>query len=159
MDWDAKTIRVRRALQRSGGKITFVLPKSERGRRVVTLPDFAVDALRRHRAAQGRERLGAGSAWTDLGLVFSTPIGTPLDYSNLRREFRRLLKNAALPPMRIHDLRHTCATLLLAQGVNPRVVMETLGHSQIGLTLGTYSHVLPEVHRDAATRMNTILAG
>lgn len=159
VDWDTKTVRIRRALQRSGGKTTFVLPKSERSRRVVTLPDFAIDALRRHRATQGKERLLAGAGWEDLGLVFSTPIGTPLDYSNLRREFRRLLTMAALPPMRIHDLRHTCATLLLAQGVNPRVVMETLGHSQIGLTLGTYSHVLPEVHRDAATRMNTILAG
>lgn len=159
VDLDTKTIRVRRALQRSGGKTAFVLPKSERSRRMVTLPDFAVESLRRHRAAQGKERLIAGSSWTDLGLVFATPIGTPLDYSNLRREFRLLLTKAGLPPMRIHDLRHTCATLLLAQGVNPRVVMETLGHSQIGLTLGTYSHVLPEVHRDAATRMNTILAG
>jgi hypothetical protein len=86
-------------------------------------------------------------------LVFTSTIGTPLDERNVRREFKELLKEAELPPMRIHDLRHTTATLLLAQGVSPRVVMETLGHSQISLTMDTYTYVLPSLQREAAERM------
>lgn len=159
VDLDGRTLRVRQALQRVGGEVEFVEPKSERSRRTVTLPDFAVEALRRHRAQQLKERLAAGGGWVDTGLVFTTPLGTALDYSNLRKEFRRLLAKAGLPMMRVHDLRHTCASLLLAQGVNPRVVMETLGHSQISLTLDTYSHVLPSVNQEAAQKMNAILAG
>jgi integrase len=71
--------------------------------------------------------------------------------------FKALLTAAGLPNIRLHDLRHSCATLLLAQGVNPRVVMETLGHSQVSLTLNTYSHVLPALQQDAAARMNALL--
>jgi integrase len=74
------------------------------------------------------------------------------------RQFKALLTAANLPDMRLHDLRHSCATLLLAQGVNPRVVMETLGHSQVSLTLNTYSHVLPALQRDAAARMDAVFA-
>ncbi|RYD75936.1 MAG: site-specific integrase, partial [Verrucomicrobiaceae bacterium] len=70
---------------------------------------------------------------------------------------KNILSKAELPPMRFHDLRHTCATLLLAQGTDPRTIMETLGHSQITLTLNTYSHVLPSLQRDAADRMNMLL--
>ena len=81
-------------------------------------------------------------------------MGTPLDERNVRRVFKALLEQAELPSMRIHDLRHTTATLLLAQGVHPRVVMETLGHSQISLTLDTYSHVLPSLQAEAAKRMD-----
>src|SRR6266550_4709895 len=77
---------------------------------------------------------------------------------NVTRQFKALLTAAKLPDTRLHDLRHSCATLLLAQGVNPRVVMETLGHSQVSLTLNTYSHVLPALQRDAAARMNAVLA-
>ena len=91
--------------------------------------------------------------------MFSSPIGTPTDGRNLTRGFKALLVAAELPPVRIHDLRHSCATLLLAQGVSPRVVMETLGHSQISLTMNTYSHVLPDLQRDAAERMNRMLLG
>lgn len=90
----------------------------------------------------------------ESGLVFTSTVGTPLDERNVRREFKKWLKAADLPPMRLHDLRHTTATLLLSQGVHPRVVMETLGHSQISLTLDTYSHVLPSLQADAAKRMN-----
>ena len=85
--------------------------------------------------------------------------GTPLEPRNVTRQFKELLTAAKLPNIRLHDLRHSCATLLLAQGVNPRVVMETLGHSQVSLTLNTYSHVLPALQQDAAARMNAILGG
>jgi len=90
--------------------------------------------------------------------VFVSTIGTPLDDRNVRMAFADLLKTAKLPHMRIHDLRHTCASLLLPQGVHPRVVMETLGHSQNSLTMDTYTHVMPVLHRDAAAQMDAVLA-
>jgi integrase len=92
------------------------------------------------------------------GLVFTTPLGTPLDHCNVNKQFKRLLKMAELPSIRIHDLRHSCATLLLAQGVDVRTIMETLGHFQVSLTLNTCSHVLPRLQKDAAARMDVILA-
>ena len=99
----------------------------------------------------------AGSRWHDSGLVFTSTIGTSADDRNVRRAWKELLASADLPYVRIHDLRHTAATLLLTQGVHPRVVMETLGHSQIGVTLDTYSHVLPVLQRDAADEMDKAL--
>src|SRR5262249_51400368 len=101
--------------------------------------------------------LRAGPAWQEWGLAFTTSIGTPLDASNVSHYFHRLLKGAGLPRLRFHDLRHSCASLLLAQGVPARVVMEILGHSQIGLTLNTYSHVIPSLQTDAAARMDALL--
>ena len=89
--------------------------------------------------------------------MLTSAIGTPLEPRNVTRKFKALLTAAKLPDMRLHDLRHSCATLLLAQGVNPRVVMETLGHSQVSLTLNTYSHVLPVLQRDAAAQINAVL--
>src|SRR5712691_1785309 len=93
----------------------------------------------------------------DSGLVFTTPIGTALDGTAVTKEFHRVLDRAGLPQRRFHDLRHSCATLLLVQGVSPRVVMDLLGHSQIGLTMNTYSHVIPDLRRDAADRMQDLL--
>ena len=106
----------------------------------------------------GRGRLvSPGKRWHDSGFVFTTPTGTVLDPRNLTREFKGVLAANNLPLIRIHDLRHSCATLLLAQGVSPRVVMETLGHSQVSLTPNTYSHVLPALQEDAASKMDAIL--
>ena len=79
--------------------------------------------------------------------------------TNVTKGFQRVLRSAGLPHQRFHDLRHACATLLLLQGVHPRVVMETLGHSQIALTMNTYSHVMPSLQRDAADLMGAVLAG
>ena len=90
--------------------------------------------------------------WNDRGLVFTTRIGTPIEPRNLIRHFKTVLKKAALPPtIRSHDLRHSCTTLLIAQGVHPRVVMEILRHSQISTTMSTYAHVLPRLQKDATT--------
>jgi integrase len=157
IDTKKKTLRVRRALQRTKDGLRFVEPKSERSRRTVSLPDFAVTALERHRVAQKKARLVAGSQWFESGLAFTTGVGTALDERNVRREFKAILKAAKLPTMRVHDLRHTCASLLLVQGVHPRVVMETLGHSQISITMDTYSHVMPALGVDAAGRMNAVM--
>jgi integrase len=133
-------------------------PKSARSRRTIHMPAIVVTALKGHRTRQRKERLAAGGAWQNSGLVFTSPIGTALDSRNVSREFHVLLEAAGLPSIRFHDLRHTAATLLLAQGVDPRTIMETLGHSQISLTLNTYSHVLPELQADAAVKMNAILS-
>ena len=121
------------------------------------VPIVAAEALKAHRTRQLKERLLAGSRWHDSGLVFTSTIGTSADDRNVRRAWKELLASADLPYVRIHDLRHTAATLLLTQGVHPRVVMETLGHSQIGVTLDTYSHVLPALQRDAADEMDKAL--
>jgi integrase len=116
-----------------------------------------VEALRQHLADQEKERITAGSLWRDSPCVFTTPIGTPTDPRNDFRQFKKLLARADLPSVRLHDLRHTAASLLLAQNVPARVVMEILGHSQIALTMNTYSHVAPEVSRAAADRMGRML--
>jgi len=133
-------------------------PKSQRSRRTVRLPSVVLTRLKAHRTRQLKERLAAGSAWTDTGLVFTTPFGTALDPRRATREFKALLVTADLPSVRFHDLRHTAATLLLAQGVDPRTIMETLGHSQISLTMNTYSHVLPALQDAAAAKLDAILS-
>jgi integrase len=152
-----KLTGVRDALQAMKTSLHLVEPKSPRSRRLIALPAVAVKALRAHRVRQLETRLAAGARWQDQGFVFPTSIGTPLEPRRITRAFRALLKRAGLPLIRLHDLRHTAATLLLAQGVSPRVVMETLGHSQISLTLNTYSHVLPALQREAASKMDAVL--
>ena len=135
----------------------LVEPKSERSRRTVMLPDVVVSALRSQRTRQLEARLLAGAQWREHGFVFTSRHGAPLDAWAAIRAFKGVLKQAGLPAVRFHDLRHTAATLLLAQGVDPRTIMATLGHSQISLTLNTYSHVLPSLQLDAAERMDRIL--
>lgn len=93
------------------------------------------------------------------GSIFTTRWGTPIEPRNATRSFKRLLARAGLRSMRFHDLRHSCATLLLVQGVSPRVVMKILGHSQINVTMNTCSHVLPDLQRDAAARLDELLTG
>lgn len=160
-DVDVKqgTLTVRHTLQRIDGKLTPVEPKTARSRRTIPLPAIAVTALRAHHARQLEERLRVGNSWTDSGYVFTTAVGTPLDAATVTRAFQRLLRRAGLPHQRFHDLRHACASLLLEQGVHPRVVQETLGHSQIGITMDTYSHVVQSLQREAADRMDVALAG
>jgi integrase len=162
---DEKTLRVQQAVSRIGGKrfggpskLMFVEPKSDRSRRALALPDVIVRALRVHRVQQAELRLLAGKRWQNLDLVFCTEVGTPRDPSDLVRHFKRMLANAELPSsIRFHDLRHSAASLLLAQGVPLRTIMEMLGHSTITLTANLYSHVAPTLLRDAADKMDAIL--
>lgn len=133
--------------------------KEPRSRRTITLAQVAIQALLRDRAPQEEERRLAGStSWKDTGFVFTTTIGTPLDGSTVTHRFQAVLKGAGLRRIRFHDLRHTCATLLLAQGVHPRVVMEILGHSQLAVTLNLYSHVLPAMQKEPAARIDAVLS-
>ena len=157
LDLEAGQLTVRHALQRIDGALTLVEPKTVQSRRTIPLPTVAVASLKAHRLRQLEDRMAAGTRWSDRNLVFSSSVGTALDGVNVTRRMQRLLLEAGLPRMRFHDLRHACASLLLVQGVHPRVVMETLGHSQISLTMNTYSHVVPSLQRDAADRMELLL--
>jgi integrase len=159
IDLETGVHRVRRASQRIPHQGTqLVETKTARSRRTLVMPRIVSGALRAHRARQAMECLAAGERWVDLDLVFPSERGTLADGPNITHRFHKLLKRAELPPMRFHDLRHACASLLLVQGVHPRVVMETLGHSQISLTMNTYSHVLPALQREAADRMESVLS-
>jgi len=158
VDLGAKTLRVQRQLQRFGGRLNLVEPKTDRARRVLDLPESVVKALTEHETRQIAERSTAGLQWEERGLVFTTTIGTPLEARSMLRDFRDVKKKGELPPIRFHDLRHSCATMLLVQRVPARVVMEILGHSDISLTMNTYSHVIPGLRTDAAGRMEDLLA-
>jgi integrase len=161
VDLDAGILQVRVALQRiRGGEPRLVEPKTRQSRRVLPLPSSIAAHLRAHRTRQGEDRRAAGDAWQGerWDLVFCTGDGRPLDARHVVRYFKAHLKKAGLPDIRFHDLRHSCASLLIAQGVHPRVVMELLGHSTIALTMNTYAHVLPEAQRQAAAVIEGILA-
>jgi integrase len=142
---------------RDGSGLQYVAPKGGKGR-TIRLPPRTVEALKAHRARQAEQKLKAGSLYEDEGLVFASEIGTPLEPSNIdRRSFKPLLKKAGLSDIRFHDLRHTCATVLLSEGVNPKLVQELLGHADITLTLGTYSHFLPSMGNQTAATMESAL--
>ena len=123
----------------------------------IDLPQRALEALRSHRKYQLEEMLRA-SSYEDSDLVFATRKGTPLDAQNIvNRHFKPLLKRTGLAPIRWHDLRHTCATLLLGSGVHPKLVQHLLGHASITMTLDRYSHWIPSMGRDAADGMDEAL--
>lgn len=156
VDLEEATLRVKRTVQRIRGELVYGEPKSARSRRALSLPAASVEALKAHRRRQLAERLAAFE-WEDNDLVFCTQAGRPLDARNVARHFDRMCERAGLGHRRFHDLRHTTASLLLEQGVHPRVVMELLGHSQFSLTMNNYSHVMPVLQREAANRMDEVL--
>ena len=157
VDLEARNLQVRRTLSEPRGGYIFEAPKSGKGRNI-RLTRKATSALREHRKRQLEERMRLGTLWQDHGLIFPSGAGTPLSGGNLNRAFKALLKRAVLPPViRFHDLRHTCATLLLRQGVNPKFVQELLGHGDVSLTLNVYSHVLPDMGDTAAGAMDDAL--
>ncbi|HEX6798642.1 MAG TPA: tyrosine-type recombinase/integrase, partial [Ktedonobacterales bacterium] len=153
VDLDTAHLSVRQGMQRGKRHTPEVAgaPKTRAGKRRVELPLLAVAALRAHRRRQAEERLRLGEAWADSsGLIFTTTVGTPLDGINLLKQFHALLDRLGLPRVRVHDLRHLQASLLLAAGIHPRVVAERLGHGSTKITQDTYSHVMPTLQREAA---------
>jgi integrase len=159
VDMENATVSVRRTLTRSGGRYTLGEPKTKKSRRSIRLAPRAADALGRHLERQLSEMQMLGDAYTDQGLVFTTDTGAPVNPSNLRRRsFAPLLRKANLPRIRFHDLRHTCATLLLGEGTHPKLVQELLGHATVAITLDTYSHVIPGMGDQTARAMQDALS-
>jgi integrase len=150
-------LRVRQTLQRTKNGLEFLPPKTMRSRRTVALPKNLMTALKEHKGRQEEEEDRAAVRWTHSGLVFATAIGTPIEPRNLNRHFNALCDKAGIRRVRLHDLRHTCATLLLAQGVDGRTIMELLGHSAIAVTMDIYAHVRLDVLRSAVDRMDGVL--
>jgi integrase len=157
VDLEAGTLAVRRTLSETRTGHKFELPKNGKGRSV-KLSQRAAEALKSHCARQSEERLKADSLWQDHDLVFPTGIGTTMSGTNLTgRHFKPLLKRAGLPAIRLHDLRHTCATILLVAGKHPKYVQELLGHASISITLDTYSHVIEGMDGGLADAMDNAL--
>jgi len=156
---DEGMIHVNKSLVRNKSEWRFDEPKTAKSRRTVKLAPTVVKSLRAHRSKQAAERLRAGIRYQDYDLVFATDTGQPLESRNLiKRHFKPVLKQAGLrETIRLYDLRHTCATLLLAAGEHPKIVSEMLGHASIQLTLDTYSHVLPDMQQGAVAKLEDML--
>ena len=150
ISFEKRSLQVCRTMSRiSGHGYVESETKTAKGRRQILLPQFVVESLKQHRTRQLEARLKAGKVWQERNLVFCNQKGEFLDPSNLLKMFHKLLAKAGLPDVRFHDLRHSAATILLNLGVHPKVVQELLGHSQIGMTMDIYSHVLPTMQRAA----------
>lgn len=169
LDLEGGRLTVRRALLVVNGRYILSAPKTQSAYRTIALPGVAISALREWRTRQIEERLQAGAQWQSTvspsdppelrELVFTSRRGAPAGVRSLRRAFMRILSAAGLPPMRLHDLRHSAATLMLAGGVDARTASEVLGHSDPSITLGVYSHVVESMRRRAASVMDTIMGG
>lgn len=163
IDLDKGVVAVRRTIvaHPKGGGWDFAEPKTAQSARSIPLPPSVTKALAEHKKEQAAERLKAGPKYAGHDLVFATEKGEPINQPNLvNRHFKPILENAGLSlDYRLYDLRHSCATLLLAQGEHPKVVSERLGHASVTLTLDTYSHVLPTMQQQAAERLEGVLFG
>jgi len=158
VDLEQGTVTVRRQLLvLKDGLSLEDTTKSKRGRRSIALTNDAIRELKAHRRRQAQERLLMGQAYQDNNLVFAREDGTPTDPRNFTKRFQRILKRAGLPKVRLHDLRHTHASLLLSRGVHPKIVQERLGHSSISMTLDLYSHLAPGLDEAAAATLNGLI--
>jgi integrase len=157
LDEGLTVAHVRRSLETAGGRLVFEGPKTKRSRRAVALPAFLRPYLVRHRAEQEARR-AACPQWVDLDLVLDRGDGRPRHPDTLSSGWRRLVRQSGLPHVRFHDLRHAHATLMLVGGVHPKVVSERLGHASVGITLDTYSHVLPSMQTEAARMLDELFS-
>ena len=158
VDLKTGTLRVRRTLSETRSGHVFERPKNGKGRSI-KLTQAASEALKGHLERQLEEISGRGDAYQDQGLIFPSRKGTSMNARNLTaRSFKPILKRAGLPDIRLHDLRHTCATLMLWEGVHIKLVQELLGHATISITLDTYSHLLPGMGDEAAGAMERIFS-
>jgi integrase len=160
IDFVAGMLRVTHSLERiKGSGLQLGDLKSEKAQRALRLPQVCVLALARQKENQRIAREWCGAKWKQTDFVFTTSVGTPMQPEMVTREFKAVIAACGLPRrMRLHDLRHSCATLLLAQGVHTKLVQETLGHSTYQLTMDTYSHMIPQLRNEVADRMDEILS-
>jgi integrase len=159
VDVKAGRVTIRRALVLAGYEVVESLPKTAASNRAVFLHPQTTAALREHRRAQNEERLAAGPAWSDLEFVFTDEIGASLHPDRVTKLFVQHAHEAGLPKIRLHDLRHTVATLALTAGVHTKVVQELFGHANVAITLDVYSHVAPELHEKAALSIGALIYG
>ena len=150
MDLDARRVSIQRQLVNVAYALEWSEPKTNGSRRNVALDAATAHAVHEHRRLQLQERLALGPAWQDHGLVFTREDGAPLHPDRASKLFEAHVAASGLPRIRLHDLRHTHATIALQAGIHPKVVSERLGHSSIALTLDTYSHAIPAMQEDAA---------
>jgi integrase len=146
-------LQVTHTLQRVDGELRFQPPKTRTSRRTVPLPKPCVDALKAHKVAQDKERLALGPKWCDEDMVFSTTIGTPIEPDNLSRSWYKVRTVLGEPAPRFHDMRHTCVSLLLAEGAPPHVVQQIVGHSAIDVTMTIYAHSSLDEKRTVLSRL------
>jgi integrase len=159
VDLDGGLLHVRQNVQRLPEMgLVFGPPKSDKSRRTIPLPASSVRALRSHRARQAAEALSLGPAWVDSGLVFTSTVGTVIEPRNLTRLFDELIAKAGVRRIRFHDLRHTCASLLIAQGAHPKAIQAHLGHSSIQVTMDRYGHLFPDALEHLADRLDAARA-
>ena len=150
VDLENARLSVRRALIPTNREVVVSEPKTAKGRRIIALDPVTVEVLKAQAARQLDEQSECDEAWVDSGLVFTAVNGAALDPESVSRYWRQALRKAMLPTIRLHDLRHTHATLALQAGVHPKVVSERLGHATVSITLDTYSHAIPAMQESAA---------
>ena len=150
VDLENARLAVRRALIPSGRDVIVSEPKTIKGRRVIAIDPGTVEVLKGQAARQLEEQKEWDEAWVETGLVFTLENGAALDPESVSRYWRQAVKKSMLPSIRLHDLRHTHATLALQAGIHPKVVSERLGHATISITLDTYSHAIPAMQEEAA---------
>ncbi|MGY4689611.1 site-specific integrase [Salibacterium sp. K-3] len=160
IDPDNQQLSVLRSLTRQG---ELKQPKTKSSRRMISLGEDTLSTLKSHRTRQKEEKMKAGKAYDDQNFVIATKTGNPVLYRNILRTWYRLTKplfdKGELTPIRLYDMRHTHASLLLRENVHPKIVSERLGHASIKITLDTYSHVIPSLQKEAADKFNNALFG
>jgi integrase len=168
VDLDAGVLAVRQTLARARiygtseaktrTRLIFQEPKTPESRRTIPIPAEGIEALKRHKAKQAQERLLMGEAYHDHGLLFCYPNGRPIAPADFYKRFVRLLRQACMPRIRVHDARHTFATLMLELGESPKTVQTMLGHTTITTTMDIYSHVSLDLEKRAAAKLNEALS-
>ena len=158
LDWAKRTIRIERQLLKPDGTgVRFTSPKTRLGKRTLPLGGKTIEILRTHYQLQQAEHRAAGDAWKEHGLMFTTGNGTPIHPRNLLRDYKILLRDAGLPSIRFHDLRHTAASLMLNANIAPIVVSRRLGHAKASITLDVYGHLIPTVQPEVADIIDEIV--
>lgn len=155
---EKKTISVNQSLIRTRQKgLVMSDPKTEKSKRTIPISEEVIAVLKGHKANQNQNKLLAGNGYNNSDLVFCNNIGNPIDPRNFTEQFERVLKQANLPRVRFHDMRHSHATMLLLHNVQPKVVQDRLGHSTISMTMDTYSHILPGMQEEATEKVSRAL--
>jgi integrase len=158
IDWSLGTIQVKRQVRNfKGASYLFLEPKSRSGTRTIIVAKSALELLNDHKREQEIMISSAGENWHNLDLVFPSSVGTPMTASNIRRDFRKLLKASGLPKIRFHDLRHTAASLMLNHGIPVLIVSKRLSHSKPSITIDIYGHLIPSRQEEAAQLMDNLM--